>query len=82
MTDISELKSLQLQLQQGQKMEAIGVLAGGISHDFNNILMGIQGHLSLMRIDLTAVDNIGSHIQHTCHQCNRIPLNRRERESF
>ena len=60
-TDISELKSLQTQLQQAHKMEAIGVLAGGISHDFNNILMGIQGHLSLMRIDLTAVEKISSH---------------------
>ncbi|MBU0973067.1 MAG: response regulator [Proteobacteria bacterium] len=60
-TDITELKSLQIQLQQAQKMEAIGVLAGGISHDFNNILMGIQGHLSLMRIDLTAVEKIASH---------------------
>jgi len=60
-TDISELKSLQTQLQQTQKMEAIGVLAGGISHDFNNILMGIQGHLSLMRIDPTDVEKIASH---------------------
>jgi len=60
-TDISELKSLQIQLQQAQKMEAIGVLAGGISHDFNNILMGIQAHLSLMRIDMTAVEKIASH---------------------
>jgi len=61
-TDISELKSLQIQLQQVQKMEAIGVLAGGISHDFNNILMGVQGHLSLMRIDGTASEKIVSHI--------------------
>ncbi len=60
-TDISELKSLQIQLQHAQKMEAIGVLAGGISHDFNNILMGIQAHLSLMRIDMTAVEKIASH---------------------
>jgi two-component system cell cycle sensor histidine kinase/response regulator CckA len=61
-TDISELKSLQIQLQAAQKMEAIGVLAGGISHDFNNILMGVQGHLSLMRVDGTASEKIVSHI--------------------
>ncbi len=63
-TDISELKLLQVQLQQAQKMEAIGVLAGGISHDFNNILMGIQGHLSLMMIDVSAEDKVANHSKH------------------
>ena len=60
-TDISELKMLQIQLHQSQKMEAIGVLAGGVSHDFNNILMGIQGHLSLMQIDINDVEKAQSH---------------------
>ncbi len=63
-TDTSELKLLQIQLQQAQKMEAIGVLAGGISHDFNNILMGIQGHLSLMQVDVSATEKVETHTKH------------------
>ena len=48
-TDVSELKKLEAQLQQSQKMEAIGTLAGGIAHDFNNILSGVLGYASLLK---------------------------------
>jgi two-component system cell cycle sensor histidine kinase/response regulator CckA len=46
--DNTRATALEAQLQQSKKMEAIGTLAGGVAHDFNNILMGIQGRASLM----------------------------------
>jgi len=49
--DMTERKRLEAQLQQAQKMEALGTLAGGIAHNFNNLLMGIMGNASLMLSD-------------------------------
>ncbi len=48
--DITEQKLLETQLQQSQKLEAIGTLAGGIAHDFNNILGAILGYAELIRL--------------------------------
>lgn len=47
MTDITPRKKIEAQLQQSQKMEAIGTLAGGIAHDFNNILSAVIGYTQL-----------------------------------
>jgi len=48
--DITEKKRMEIELIQAQKMETIGLLAGGFAHDFNNILMGITGNLSLLKM--------------------------------
>jgi two-component system cell cycle sensor histidine kinase/response regulator CckA len=49
--DITERKQLEEQLQLAQKMEALGTLAGGIAHNFNNLLTAIMSHTSLMLMD-------------------------------
>ncbi len=58
-TDISELResetkqrSIERKLQETQKLESLGVLAGGVAHDFNNLLTGILGHANLVRVQL------------------------------
>jgi len=45
--DITEQKQLERQLLQAQKMHSVGTLAGGVAHEFNNLLAGINGYASL-----------------------------------
>jgi signal transduction histidine kinase len=51
-----EQKKLQAQLMQAQKMEAVGLLAGGVAHDFNNILTAIVGYAALVKRKVQAGD--------------------------
>jgi signal transduction histidine kinase len=49
--DVTDIRKQEAQFQHAQKMEAIGSMAGGVAHDVNNILMGIQGYVSLMLLE-------------------------------
>jgi PAS domain S-box-containing protein len=55
-TDVTERKLLDRQLQHSQKLESIGLLAGGVAHDFNNLLVGVLGNASLALDSLADVE--------------------------
>jgi PAS domain S-box-containing protein len=49
--DVTHMKTLEVHLQQAQKMEALATLAGGIAHQYNNALAGILGYIELLEMD-------------------------------
>ena len=61
--DISEFRAMEDRLRQSQKMEAIGTLAGGVAHDFNNILMVISGYGSVLADALASDPKLRGHVE-------------------
>lgn len=54
--DMTSLKSIEMQFLQAQKMQAVGKLAGGVAHDFNNILTAMNGYADLLLLRHKAGD--------------------------
>ena len=69
--DITERKRLEAQLIQAQKMESVGRLAGGVAHDFNNILTGISGYAELILAGLHPDDPLATDVTEIKHSAER-----------
>jgi PAS domain S-box-containing protein len=69
--DMTERKQIERQLFQAQKMQSVGTLAGGVAHEFNNLLAGIQGYASLALRDKDAKDSLRQFLEYIVHLSER-----------
>ncbi len=70
-TDITEFKKLEEQIRQTQKVESIGRLAGGVAHDFNNMLSIIIGNVELMADDVGQNSSQAAHLKEISDAASR-----------
>ncbi|MFT3828288.1 MAG: PAS domain S-box protein [Opitutaceae bacterium] len=66
-----ERRRLETQLERTQRLESLGILAGGVAHDFNNILMAILGRANLMRLELPADSAVRNDVLEIEHAAER-----------
>jgi PAS domain S-box-containing protein len=69
--DVTERKRLEAEVQRTQKMDTVGMLAGGVAHDFNNVLTGIQSAAALARLDLPVDNSAQTDLAEIERQCQR-----------
>ncbi|MCP4162556.1 MAG: response regulator [Deltaproteobacteria bacterium] len=69
--DVTELENLKEKLKHSHKMESLGVLAGGIVHDFNNILGAIMGYSEMTMLDISDVESTKDNLTQVKMACNR-----------
>lgn len=69
--DTTEQKALEQQFAQTQKMTAFGQLAGGVAHDFNNMLQAIMGNVDLMMLNHSNTDPSYRYLSAIRQNCNR-----------
>ena len=69
--DITKTKILEEQLRQSQKMDVIGQLAGGVAHDFNNMLAGIMGNAEMLASSIPAETPAKQQIETIISSCEK-----------